>query len=151
MADQKDSNSTFDKKIEQAKATTKRAARKTMWLLLIGLVLAGIGYYIWRDFNISEGTRTGVLYKISKKGYVFKTYEGELQLAGAQMMTPESIWSFSGNNETVYHQLMELEGETVRLFYREKQDAFPWQGDTNYMIYKVEVLKEKPHEHLDNH
>ena len=135
--------STFNEKLEAAKATTKRAAKKTLWYsLIIGLFALG-GYYFWRTFTISDGSRIGVLYKISKKGYMFKTFEGELQLAGADFMNEQSIWKFSGANETVYHQLMELEGERVRCFYKEKQDAFPWQGDTDYLVYKVEVLEDK--------
>ena len=132
----------INERIDRAKNTTKRIAKRTLWLVLIASLFLGVGYYFYRNFTISEGTRTGILYKISKKGYVFKTYEGELQLAGAQMMTTESVWKFSAESQALYDQIESLQDKTVRCHYKEKQQAFPWQGDTNYIVWKVDVVEE---------
>ncbi len=127
--------------LEQVKQKARRAFRITMWTLLIAGILTAIGYYIYRNYTISEGTRTGVLYKISKKGVMFKTYEGQLLLAGSVMMTQQSTWDFSAKNSSVYEALQKYEGKTVKCYYRQKVDAFPWQGDTDYIVEKVEPVQ----------
>lgn len=115
--------------------------KKLVWMLLAGMILFSTVYYFYRSYTISEGTRTGILFKISKKGKIFKTYEGQLQLAGATIMNKESTFEFSVENEAIYNSLQEYEGKNIRLHYKEKVDAFPWQGDTNYLVYKVETIK----------
>lgn len=126
--------------LENTKKSARSFLRKTLIISFIGLLLAGIGYFMYRNYTISEGTRSGVLYKISKKGVVFKTYEGELNLAGSDIMSDRSIWKFSGADANVYSALQALEGKQVRCHYKEKQQAFPWQGDTNYIVYMVEAV-----------
>lgn len=127
--------------LNKAKTTSRRVFRGIMWFLLIAGVLFGIGYFVYRNYTISEGSRTGTLFKISKKGVVFKTYEGQLHLAGSVMLTTQSTWDFSAENASVYQELQKYEGKNVKCFYREKVDAFPWQGDTDYIVYKVEPIQ----------
>ena len=114
------------------------AFKKILWTILILLMVSGTGYYFYRTYTKSEGTRTGTLFKVSKKGYVFKTYEGQLLLAGSALVTKTSTWDFSVDDEATYKELQQLEGKTVKCYYKEKIDAFPWQGDTDYLVYKVE-------------
>jgi hypothetical protein len=113
--------------------------------ILVILIFAGIAsltvYYFYRNWTVSEGTRTGILYKISKKGRIFKTYEGELMLGNSPMMTKESIWYFSVENKEVYQEMQQFEGKNVKVHYREKEDTFPWQGDTDYLVYDVQLIK----------
>jgi hypothetical protein len=127
--------------LEQAKKTAGKYLRRTLWVLLTSLALFTAGYYFWRTYPKSEGTRIGVLFKISKKGYVFKTYEGQLQLGGAQMMTQQSVWDFSAKNAEVYQKLQDMEGKSVKCHYKELVNAFPWQGDTDYIVYDAELAK----------
>lgn len=110
-------------------------------MLILGFIIFSTGYYFVRTYTTSEGTRTGTLIKISKKGKLFKTYEGDLVLAGSQMLTKQSIWNFSVLNENVYSNMQPLEGKMVRLYYKEVVNAFPWQGETNYLVYKTEAVK----------
>jgi hypothetical protein len=119
----------------------KRFMRKVTLVIVVLILLTSTGYYFYRNFTVSEGTRIGLLYKISKKGILFKTYEGQVQLAGATVMSKESAWEFSVVDKYTYQTLQQLEGKTVRLYYKEKVDAFPWQGETNYLVYKAEQLK----------
>jgi hypothetical protein len=123
---------------EQVKEKAKKIGRRTLWILSIGLVLFFAGFYTWRTYTISEGSRSGTLFKVSKKGIVFKTYEGQLHLAGSVMLTQQSTWDFSAKNAAVYQQLQKYEGKNVTLHYRQMVNAFPWQGDTDYIVYKVE-------------
>lgn len=131
--------------IKMSFETTKQKARSFFKRLLLVLILAGIVfsgvYYFYRTYTVSEGTRTGILFKISKKGKLFKTFEGQLQLAGSAIMNKESSFEFSVENAEVYNTMQSLEGKNVRLHYKEMIDAFPWQGDTDYMVYRVEEVK----------
>src|SRR6187549_3359500 len=78
------------------------------------LVVAFLVYYFICGITYSEGTRSGVLTKISKRGYVFKTYEGELNVGGLNQgdgtIMPLSIFHFSVGNEDVYNHLQESQG-----------------------------------------
>ncbi len=127
--------------LEQAKQSARKWLRRGLWVLLAGFLAFSAGYYFYRSYTISEGSRTGTLFKISKKGILFKTYEGQLHLAGSMMISQQSTWDFSAKNGQVYEQLQQFEGKMVKCFYRQKVDAFPWQGDTDYLVYKVEAVQ----------
>ncbi|MFZ1705899.1 MAG: hypothetical protein WAT79_16255 [Saprospiraceae bacterium] len=119
----------------------KSTLKKTLVLLIFAGILSSTIYYFYRNWTVSEGTRTGVLYKISKKGKIFKTYEGQLQLGNTPIMSKESVWEFSVENKEVYQELQEFEGQNVKLHYKEKENAFPWQGDTDYLVFQVELVE----------
>lgn len=125
--------------LEEVKQGAKRVTRRVLWGLLIAALLGATGYYFVRTYTVSEGSRTGLLFKVTKKGYIFKTYEGQLHLGGSVMMTEQSIWNFSATDNAVYETLQKCEGKTVTLHYRQLQNTFPWQGDTDYIVYKVET------------
>jgi hypothetical protein len=127
--------------LTQFKQKAGTIARRTLWVALVALFVTGTGYYMYRTYTVSEGSRSGTLFKISRRGYVFKTYEGQLHLAGSMMMTPQSTWDFSAKDASVYAELQKYEGKNVKCYYREKVNAFPWQGDTNYIVYRVEMVQ----------
>ncbi|HAT80565.1 MAG TPA: 6-phosphogluconate dehydrogenase [Flavobacterium sp.] len=110
---------------------------KKFIVITIGiLLLSGIGYFtVLYNATYSEGVRSGELIKFSKKGIVFKTYEGELSqgISGAQ------IFSFSvlDSDEKVISDLKEMEGNYVKLTYVERYRTFPWWGDSKYFIIEV--------------
>jgi hypothetical protein len=127
--------------LDQVKQKAGRIARRTLWITLAGLFVASIGYYVYRTYTISEGSRSGTLFKISKKGVVFKTYEGQLHLAGSAMLTNQSTWDFSAKDANVYSELQKYEGKNVKCYYKELVNTFPWQGDTDYLVYRVEQVQ----------
>lgn len=129
-------------KEENFKTKVRSFVKKLGWISLLLLILSGSGYYFYRTYTYSEGSRTGTIIKMSKKGNIFKTYEGELHMDNSLVMNKASIFKFSVKNEMVYEQLIQAEGKKVRLYYKEIIDAFPWQGETNYFIYKFEVLED---------
>ncbi len=114
------------------------------YFLLVVLVIAAISLYFTYTFTYSEGNRAGVLVKFSKKGYVFKTYEGELNMGGvgnlpntAQM---NQIWLFSVTEEKVADSLMLMEGKKVSLHYNQVEKSLPWRGETNSYVDGFKVL-----------
>lgn len=127
--------------LEEAKTKGKSFLKKLMWLSVLVLIIFSVSWYFYRTYTLSEGTRSGMLFKISKKGKLFKTYEGELHLGGSAIMNKESIWKFSAANGAVYSQLQNFEGKNVKIHYKELVDAFVWQGETDYLVYSVEEVK----------
>lgn len=128
------------KKMNEGIAVIKLWAKRLLIALLVaGVVTIGF-YFLWSNYVYSEGTRAGTLIKISKKGYLFKTYEGQLKMGGIDLKNQDELsdtWSFSVRKQAIVDQLEELQGERVVLRYEEINYAMPWQGDTNYFIVEV--------------
>jgi len=119
---------------------------KKFFLIVFLLAIVGGGLYLWVcNWTYSKGTRAGTLVKVSSKGVAFKTYEGQLNLGGFRRDGGDgisgNIWEFSVWQDAVYDTLQNYEGQQVKLFYREKYKAMPWQGDTEYFVYKVEEVE----------
>ncbi|MEL6971480.1 MAG: 6-phosphogluconate dehydrogenase [Bacteroidota bacterium] len=118
---------------------------KRFFLILLGVVLIGGLLFVWvAGWTFSEGTRAGELIKISKKGVVFKTYEGQLNLGGFQSDNAGivgNIWEFSTTKGDIYSRLQELEGKKIKLHYKQRYKPMPWQGKTDYFIHKVELIE----------
>lgn len=127
---------------EQTKQKASSFFKKLLWISLLSLIVFSAVYYFYRTMTVSEGTRTGVLYKISKKGRIFKTFEGQIQLAGSTIVSKASTWDFSVVDEGTYNLIQKYEGKNVRLHYNELENTFFWQGDTDYLVYKAEEVKQ---------
>ncbi len=118
--------------------------------LLLSVVVVG-GYVVFLlKFNYSEGFRVGTIGKFSQKGFVFKTWEGQMRLM--QGVTQDATgtllandWSFSvlGSEKDVVEAINQAStyGHPVKLYYKEKIQQFGFLGDTEYFVYKVEELK----------
>ena len=123
-------------------------------LLIIILILV-IGVLTFLYFGIyDEGIRAGSVVRVSKKGIIFKTYEGQLNLQsfgalkGASPFAETFDFSVENNKTEVISDLeaVALTGERVNLHYVKRYNVFPWRGDTKYFIISVERLGEKPSE-----
>ena len=125
----------------------KRKWRKFLFILVLIITLICASYVLICGRTYSTGTRTGVVIKISKKGYVFKTYEGELNLGGFSQgdgsFLIKNMWNFSvqRNDTAIYNAITRSEGKQVRLHYNEVIKNLLWQSETPYFIYKVEPVK----------
>jgi len=102
------------------------------------VILAGfIGYFLFIYYiPYSQGYRAGKLVKISHKGILFKTWEGEISqgVSNAQVF----VFSVESNQKQVIHKLENYQGDFVKLTYKERFGTFPWLGDTKYFIIKVQ-------------
>ncbi len=128
----------FDSGVKKTKSFFKKLMLGSIVLLLVSFVL----FLVYANWTYSEGTRAGNLIKISKKGYVFKTYEGQLKLGGIDLANPDEglsdSWSFSVKNKEVFEELERLQGQKVVLKYKQINRSMPWQGDTDYFIYAIQ-------------
>jgi hypothetical protein len=121
--------------------------KKVVFWVLFFLALSTFVYVYICGRSYSSGTRTGIVVKLSHKGFVFKTYEGELNLGGLSegdgTIMPNHIWNFSveRSNDSIYDVITKTEGRHVRLYYKEVIKNFFWQSETPYLIEKVEVVK----------
>jgi hypothetical protein len=112
---------------------------------LVGALLL-IALYTWFMlwWSYSDGERAGVLQKFSKRGWVCKTYEGELAMYVVAGVAPQ-IWNFSVRDEALAGQLSAAVGKRVRLHYTE-HPGLPTNcfGETDYFVDRFEVTGEAP-------
>lgn len=115
---------------------------RAFWTLLL-LVVIGIGLWAWAalSWSYSEGDRAGVLQKFSRKGWVCKTWEGEIAQFVVAGVAPQ-IWTFSVREPAVAAQLSKQVGERVQLHYTEHR-GLPTScfADTSYFVERVAPVK----------
>ena len=117
--------------------------KKTLIYILGGIFFLFIAYFAFIYFvPYSEGTRSGELIKFSRKGVIFKTWEGEISqgISGAQIFQ----FSVLDREKEVVKKLQENEGNYVKLTYVERYATFIFWGDTKYFINNVEE-SQSPH------
>jgi hypothetical protein len=122
-------------------APPRRRFRSWLWGSLFGavaLVALYTLFMLW--YSYSEGERAGVLQKFSKRGWLCKTYEGELALYVVGGVAPQ-IWHFSVRDEGVVEQLHKAVGQQLRLHYEEHR-GLPTTcfGETDYFVTRFEVI-----------
>lgn len=113
-------------------------------LLIGGLILAAglisLIYYRYY-FVFGEGVKAGQLNYFVQKGYVFKTYEGRLILAGLRTMQPGNINSnefmFSVTDQKLADSLNHYVGATLQLHYKEYLHSLPWRGVSHFAVDSI--------------
>jgi hypothetical protein len=99
--------------------------------------------YVWLalTWSYSEGERAGYIQKFSKRGWLCKTWEGELLLTTLPGVVPEKF-EFSVRDNVVAQQLLSNAGNRVVLSYAQHK-GIPSScfGDTEYFVEKVQVVK----------
>ncbi|HEY9268902.1 MAG TPA: hypothetical protein VIO39_05565 [Methylotenera sp.] len=113
------------------------------YFILILFIPAGLfALYIWAalSWTYSSGERAGYVQKLSEKGWVCKTYEGELILVSMPGTQAEKFF-FTVRNKTVANKINATVGQRVRLIYEEHK-GLPTTcfGDTAYFVTDVQPL-----------
>ena len=127
----------FEQKPVKKISGFKRFTRNFFIILILGLIFC-IYWFFYNSY--SQGERAGVLIKITHKGNVFKTDEGEMWLSCRQMTNPEKFY-FSVTNDSITTVLKNLQDECVQLTYTQYRAALPWRGDTKYVVTGVIPMK----------
>ena len=140
MADETPEN--VETSVAPPPATPKRKKRnKLVILLLCVLLIPIIVFALWTwialGYTYAAGERAGYVQKISKKGWLCKTWEGELAMANLPGTMPQ-IFAFSVRNDSVAHLIEQNAGKQVSLSY-EQHRGIPTScfGDTEYFVTKV--------------
>jgi hypothetical protein len=135
--------------LENAQQGLQKAGKvaKRWLLILVAVLIVAAVIYTWVTLNwsYSEGQHAGVLQKFERKGWICKTYEGELtELSTVQGMSPQ-IWRFTVRDNTLAEQLRKVVGEKVQLHYTE-HSGVPSScfADTPYYVDSVKVLTDQP-------
>ncbi len=114
-------------------------------VIIILVILGGIfSFLYWGVYD--EGVRAGTVLRVSKQGILWKTYEGQLDLASFGALKKVSPiagtfdFSVEPGNDSIVRLLekVSLSGERVNLRYIKRYMTFPWRGKTKYFIEGVE-------------
>ena len=126
-----------------APSAFRRRAR--LLAILAGIVLLPvIGFALYTlvalTWSYSDGERAGVLQKFSRKGWVCKTWEGELAMTTVPGVAPE-LWQFTVRDDAVARDVNAALGKRVTLHYRE-HPGVPTTcfGQTPYYVDAVRPL-----------
>jgi len=95
-----------------------RAAKFLVIVLAAAVVLAALWTWFALSWSYSEGDRAGTLQKFSRKGWVCKTFEGELALYVVGGVAPQ-IWYFSTRDPALAEKLSKAVGQKIQLHYEE--------------------------------
>lgn len=127
-------------------AVPRKSARAKWPYLLLGslVVVPGLLFTAWTvialNWNYSDGTRPGYLQKFSRKGWLCKTWEGELAMVNMPGAAQER-WSFSVRDDSVAAQIQRSIGARVALSYAQHRGV-PGTcfGETEYFVTAVKML-----------
>jgi hypothetical protein len=127
-----------------APAPPRRRSRFGLFLLLfLLLVVGGFALYVWSTLRLSysDGERAGYIQKFSRKGWLCKTWEGELAMANLPG-TLQQTFQFSVRDSAVADQINHSMGQRVALHY-EQHKGVPTScfGETEYYVTRVEPVK----------
>jgi hypothetical protein len=117
--------------------TPSKAAKILRTLVFIvtgGIALFALYIYIALNWSYSTGERAGFLQKVSNKGWICKTWEGELSLVAMPGAAPEKFL-FTVRDEAVAQKVSAAAGKRVTLNY-EQHKGLPTTcfGDTDYFV-----------------
>lgn len=119
-------------------------AKIVSWfLILITAVVIGCAGYLWLVFSwsYSKGERAGYVQKFSQKGWLCKTWEGELLLVAVPGSMPEKFF-FSVRDDNLAKKINSSLGKRVSLTY-EQHKGIPTTcfGETEYFAKELKILE----------
>jgi hypothetical protein len=126
----------------------KKFLKKTLIVTII-LIAIVFSFLYWGSY--SKGVRSGIILKVSEKGVMFKTVEGEMNMqiltSGPNQNLATQIWIFSveKSKKDIIEKLQKasLTGERVELKYVQRYMKFFWRGDTEYFVTDV-IFNQQP-------
>lgn len=112
-------------------------------IVIVLMAVLGFGGWTWftLTYNYSDGERAGYVQKLSRKGWVCKTWEGELSMINYPGAAPE-IFHFSVRDDAVAKQIDAVVGKRVALRY-EQHTNVPTScfGETEYFVIGLRVIE----------
>lgn len=136
--------------VEALRAST--ASQKTFlrrhWgkLLLAAIVVVpSAAIAVWSiiamTYTYSEGDRAGYIQKFSRKGWICKTYEGEIAMVNLPGQIANTF-QFSVRDDSVASAINTAQGRRVSLHY-EQHKGLPTScfGETEYFVTGVRILE----------
>ena len=124
--------------------TVHRHRRRWPWVLAAALLTPVVLLVLWIQttlhYSYSSGYRTGYVQKLSEKGWVCKTWEGELAMVNVPGAMQER-WQFSVRDDSIARLIEKSQGSRVTLTYSQHK-GIPTScfGETEYYVTDVRVL-----------
>jgi len=136
MADSPDTTATPDTPVPVRKKHRK-VFIVLFVLLLIPAVIVALWIWVSLGYTYSSGERAGYVQKISKKGWICKTWEGELAMANLPGSMPQ-IFAFTVRNDSIAKVIEQNAGKQVSLTY-DQHRGVPTTcfGETEYFVTGV--------------
>jgi hypothetical protein len=112
-------------------------------ITLATILLLSIGWvWLTLQWSYSEGDRAGYVQKLSKKGWLCKTWEGEIAMVTMPGAIPEKF-EFTVRDDATANQINALAGRRVVLYYQQhKFIPSSCFGETEYFVKNVRELSE---------
>jgi len=130
--------------------STRRTQRGLSFIALLGLlaflVVLLFAAYIWLmlSWSYSRGERAGWVQKLSEKGYVCKTWEGEMAMVTMPGSVPEKFL-FTVRDDAIAEKIKAVMGKRVAIDYEEHIGLITsCFGDTGHFVKDVKVIDETP-------
>jgi hypothetical protein len=116
-----------------------RASAILLFLIVGVLVLFGLYTWFTLSWAYSDGERAGYLQKFSRKGWLCKTWEGEILLSSMPGAIPERF-AFTVRDDAVVKQLQSALGQRVQVSYKQHKGV-PTScfGETEYFVEKAQM------------
>lgn len=128
--------------MENIKERVGKALVRTLFVMLAVIIAAPFLWtWIALHYSYSTGERAGFIQKFSHKGWICKSWEGELALVNLPGAMPE-IFAFTVRDEAVARNIGDVIGKRVALTY-EQHIGIPSTcfGETQYFITGLRVLE----------
>jgi hypothetical protein len=121
----------------------RRGLKAGIFLVLILIVaILLFAAYVWTSlhYNYSDGERAGYVQKFSRKGWICKTWEGELAMANLPGTMPQ-IFTFTVRDPAMADRINKSMGGRVRLHY-DQHKGLPTScfGETEYFVTDVQTV-----------
>lgn len=134
-----------DLPVSDRPSPANRRSRLGIKLLGIFLVLPSLLIALWMTialhWSYSRGERAGFIQKFSQKGWVCKTWEGELAMVNIPG-TAQEKFPFTVRDDSVAAQIAKVMGSRVAISY-EQHKGVPGScfGETEYFVTKVQAVQ----------
>lgn len=119
----------------------KNLLKYAIWIVIIPVLLLAL--YTWASVNwiYSSGERAGYVQKFSLKGYVCKTWEGEIVLVSMPGTQAEKF-QFTVKDDAIAKMVNDSLGKRVKISYEEHK-GIPTScfGETSYFVNDIRVLE----------
>jgi hypothetical protein len=137
----------YDTQDVEAMRAAETPRRRRHWgkiallsIIIVPAILFGLWSWITLTYTYSEGDRAGYLQKFSEKGWLCKTWEGELAQANVPGVMPETF-AFSVRDDRVAADLLRQMGNRVSVTYEEHRGVpTTCFGDTDYFVVNVRPI-----------
>jgi hypothetical protein len=117
-----------------------RAAKFGLFLIIASVLLIALYLFAALHFSYSEGERAGFVQKLAKKGWLCKTWEGEMAMVSLPGAAPEKFY-FTVQDNKIAERINTQVGTRVALVYAQHKGLLSsCFGDTEYFVTDIKAI-----------